>query len=48
MTEPETVLTTLDSTDRLLVQQVFKPIGNEYRISVPAPGSTDEARRSSS
>jgi uncharacterized protein YxjI len=42
MTEPETVLATLDSTDRLLIQQVFKPIGNEYRISVPLPGSKDE------
>jgi uncharacterized protein YxjI len=40
--EPETVLATLDSTDRLLIQQVFKPIGNEYRISVPLPGSKDE------
>jgi uncharacterized protein YxjI len=39
---PENVLTALDSTDRLLIQQVFKPIGNEYRISVPAPGSKDE------
>ena len=29
---------------RLLVQQVFKPIANEYRISVPAPGSTEEGR----
>ena len=38
----ENVLTALDSADRLLVQQVFKPIGNEYRISVPAPGSKDE------
>jgi uncharacterized protein YxjI len=38
----ENVLTALDSTDRLLIQQVFKPIGNEYRISVPAPGSKDE------
>ena len=36
------VLETLSSTDRLLVQQVFKPIGNEYRISVPLPGSTEE------
>jgi uncharacterized protein YxjI len=32
----------LESADRLLVQQVFKPIGNEYRISVPTPGSTEE------
>jgi uncharacterized protein YxjI len=29
-------------TSRFLIQQVFKPIGNEYRISVPADGSTDE------
>jgi len=28
--------------DRFLIQQVFKPIGNEYRISVPPDGSTDE------
>ena len=28
--------------DRFLIQQVFKPIGNEYRISVPVDGSTDE------
>jgi uncharacterized protein YxjI len=38
----ENVLTALDSADRLLIQQVFKPIGNEYRISVPAPGSKEE------
>jgi uncharacterized protein YxjI len=37
-------LAELETTDRFLVQQVFKPIGNEYRISVPAPGSTDEGR----
>ena len=36
------VLETLEHADRLLVQQVFKPIANEYRISVPAPGSTEE------
>jgi uncharacterized protein YxjI len=35
-------LAELESADRILVQQVFKPIGNEYRISVPAGGSTDE------
>ena len=40
----QTVLAELESADRLLVQQVFKPIGNEYRISVPTPGSTDEGR----
>ena len=27
-----------------IVQQVFKPVGNEYRISVPLPGSAEEAR----
>jgi uncharacterized protein YxjI len=41
--DPRQVLTELEQS-RLLVQQVFKPIGNEYRISVPAPGSTDEGR----
>jgi uncharacterized protein YxjI len=40
--ESENRLAELESADRLLVQQVFRPIGNEYRISVPAPGSTDE------
>jgi hypothetical protein len=42
--EPETVLSELEAADRLLIQQVFKPIANEYRISVPTPGSTDEGR----
>src|SRR3954471_457058 len=37
-----TVLTELEQADRLLVQQVFKPIANEYRISLPAPGATEE------
>jgi uncharacterized protein YxjI len=36
------VLARLQSTDRFLIQQLFKPIGNEYRISIPAPGSTEE------
>jgi uncharacterized protein YxjI len=40
----ETVLSELEGSNRLLVQQVFKPIGNEYRISVPTPGSTEEGR----
>ena len=40
----QTVLGELESADRLLVQQVFKPIGNEYRISIPLPGSTEEGR----
>jgi uncharacterized protein YxjI len=38
----ENALTALDSADRLLIQQVFKPIGNEYRVSVPASGTSDE------
>jgi uncharacterized protein YxjI len=42
--DPQTVLSELEASERLLVQQVFKPIGNEYRISVPAPGSTEEGR----
>lgn len=40
--DPQTVLSELESADRLLVQQVFRPIANEYRVSVPAPGSSEE------
>ena len=43
-TDPETALAELEAANRLLVQQVFKPIANEYRISVPAPGSSEEGR----
>lgn len=42
--DPAEVLAALESSDRFLVQQVFKPIGNEYRISIPLPGSTEEGR----
>jgi uncharacterized protein YxjI len=42
--EAATVLGELEAADRLLVQQVFKPIANEYRISVPTPGSSEEGR----
>ncbi len=42
--DAKTVLNELESADQLLVQQVFKPIANEYRISVPTPGSTEEGR----
>ena len=35
---PGTVLEELEAANRLLIQQVFKPISNEYRISIPAPG----------
>src|SRR5215211_7975212 len=34
----------IETSNRFLVQQVFRPIANEYRISVPTPGSTDEGR----
>ena len=36
------VVETLSRSDRFLIQQVFKPLLNEYRISVPAEGSTEE------
>jgi uncharacterized protein YxjI len=39
---PGTVLDELGRADRLLIQQVFKPLANEYRISIPAPGSSEE------
>jgi uncharacterized protein YxjI len=42
--DPRQVLAEVEASDRFLIQQVFKPIGNEYRISVPAPGSTEEGR----
>ncbi len=42
--DPAEVLEALSASDRFLVQQLFRPIGNEYRVSVPAPGSTDEGR----
>jgi len=38
------VLTEVEASNRFLVQQIFKPIANEYRISVPTPGSTEEGR----
>jgi uncharacterized protein YxjI len=40
--DPASVLAAIEGADRFLVQQVFKPIANEYRISIPAPGSTEE------
>ena len=36
------VLERLRGSDRFLVQQVFRPLQNEYRISVPAEGSSEE------
>src|SRR3954451_13104802 len=41
-TEAAGVLAAIEGSDRFLVQQVFKPLANEYRISVPAPGSVEE------
>jgi uncharacterized protein YxjI len=38
------VVGALEASSRFLVQQVFKPVANEYRISIPPPGSTDEGR----
>jgi hypothetical protein len=42
--DPQSVLADLEAADRLLIQQVFKPIVNEYRISIPAAGSNEEGR----
>ncbi len=36
------LLTMLEASDRFLIQQVFKPLLNEYRISIPAAGSKEE------
>jgi uncharacterized protein YxjI len=40
-TETSTALEQLRSANRFLIQQVFRPIGNEYRISAP-PAGTEE------
>ena len=44
VSDPRATLSELEASSRFLVQQVFKPIANEYRISIPGPGSTDEGR----
>jgi uncharacterized protein YxjI len=36
------VLDAVERSDRFVIQQVFKPIANEYRISAPADGSSEE------
>ncbi|MEJ7783436.1 MAG: hypothetical protein WKF96_01450 [Solirubrobacteraceae bacterium] len=36
------LLPALRDQDRFLIQQVFKALANEYQISIPAPGSTEE------
>jgi uncharacterized protein YxjI len=38
---PETVLATMEGANRFVVQQVFKPIANEYRISAAPEGSEE-------
>jgi uncharacterized protein YxjI len=43
-TDPQVVLGEIEAADRFVIQQVFKPIGNEYRISIPAPASNEEGR----
>jgi uncharacterized protein YxjI len=40
--DARSVLEALAATDRIVVQQVFHALTNEYRISVPAPGSDEE------
>jgi uncharacterized protein YxjI len=39
--DPQAVLDTIESSNRFLIQQVFKPIANEYRISAPPVGSDE-------
>ena len=39
------VLSRIQGERRFLVQQVFKPIANEYRISIPADGSSEEGEQ---
>ena len=39
---PDAVLTAIATSDRFIVQQALRPVANEYRISVPAPGSDEE------
>ena len=40
--DPRQVLTEVEASNRFLIQQIFKPIANEYRISIPAPGTSEE------
>jgi uncharacterized protein YxjI len=40
--DPAAIVEALESSNRFLIQQVFRPIGNEYRISIPAPGTSEE------
>jgi len=40
--DQSSVLETLRSSNRFLIQQVFKPLANEYRISAPAAGTEED------
>src|SRR5918992_6001366 len=42
--DPSTVLSELEGSDRFVIQQLFKALANEYRISIPSPGQTEEGR----
>ena len=42
------VLAEVEASNRFLIQQVFKPIANEYRISIPRRARPRKAGRSSS
>jgi uncharacterized protein YxjI len=39
--DPAAVLETIQQSNRFVIQQVFKPIANEYRISAPPAGSEE-------
>jgi hypothetical protein len=41
VTDTTGVLERLGSANRFLIQQVFRPIGNEYRISAPPAGDEE-------
>ncbi|MDQ3821837.1 MAG: hypothetical protein M3321_01185 [Actinomycetota bacterium] len=40
-TDATDVLSTIEQSRRFVVQQLFKPIGNEYRVSAPAAGDDE-------
>jgi uncharacterized protein YxjI len=39
--DPHSVLDTISASNRFVVQQVFRPVANEYRISAPPAGSEE-------
>ena len=44
ITDPRATHDELEGSNRFLVLQVFRPVANEYRISVPPTGTTEEGR----